>query len=138
MIIADTSGLLAAFDRSERRHAAVIPHLTGSEALVVSPYVVAELGQLVGTRMGTRSEVQVMTELAGGGYELACLDRQDVLRAVDVMERYADLDIGITDASLVVLSERHGTTDILTLDERHFRVLQPLQGGSFTLLPADV
>lgn len=137
MIIADTSGLLAAFDRRERSHDAVVPHLAGDEAVVVSPYVVAEIGYLVGSRMGARAEVQVMTELAGGGYELAALDSDDVLRATAVMERYADLDIGITDASLVVLAERHRTTDLLTLDERHFRVLRPLQGGVFTLLPAD-
>lgn len=138
MILADTSGLLAAFDRRERRHAAVAAVIGGDDPIVVSPYVVAELGYLVGTRIGAAAEAEVIAELASGGYELACLDREDVLRAVVVMERYADLDIGITDASLVVLSERHGTTEILTLDERHFRVLRPLQGGTFTLLPADV
>jgi hypothetical protein len=26
---------------------------------------------------------------------------------------------------------------LLTFDERHFRTIRPLQGGSFTLLPAD-
>jgi hypothetical protein len=47
--------------------------------------------------------------------------------------------IGLTDASLVVLAERLGTTDIATLDERHFRTLRPLAGGvdAFRLLPAD-
>ena len=44
MIIADTSGLLAFFNRSESEHDAV-RQLVGrlTEPMVVSPYVIAEL-----------------------------------------------------------------------------------------------
>jgi predicted nucleic acid-binding protein len=42
------------------------------------------------------------------------------------------------DASLVAIAARLGTTDIATLDERHFRTLRPLTGEpAFRLLPAD-
>jgi predicted nucleic acid-binding protein len=49
----------------------------------------------------------------------------------------SDLGIGLTDASLVVLADRYRTNRILTLNERPFRALEPLGGGSFELLPAD-
>ncbi len=45
--------------------------------------------------------------------------------------------IGLTDASLVVLAARYGTTRLLTLDEKHFRAIRPLRGDTFTILPAD-
>jgi uncharacterized protein len=35
------------------------------------------------------------------------------------------------------VAHKLGTRRILTFDERHFRVVRPLQGGVFTLLPAD-
>ena len=54
-----------------------------------------------------------------------------------MIERHADLGIGLADASNVVLANRHGALDILTLDERHFRVLRGPQGRPFRLLPAD-
>ena len=38
---------------------------------------------------------------------------------------------------LVVLAHRYGSTRIATFDERAFRSIPPLGGGSFTLLPAD-
>jgi uncharacterized protein len=38
----------------------------------------------------------------------------------------------------VILAGRFETRRILTFDERHFRALRPLDGGSFTLLPADL
>jgi predicted nucleic acid-binding protein len=40
------------------------------------------------------------------------------------VERYADRRIGLADASVVVLAQRHRTLDLLCTDERHFRVLE--------------
>jgi uncharacterized protein len=42
---------------------------------------------------------------------------------------------GITDASIIVLAERHRTTRLLTLDRRHFDVVRPISGGRFHLVP---
>jgi predicted nucleic acid-binding protein len=53
------------------------------------------------------------------------------------VSRYADLAISLADASIVVLAERHGVRDVLTLDERHFRVLTTSDGEPLRLLPAD-
>ncbi len=55
-----------------------------------------------------------------------------------LIARHADLDIGLADASLVVLAHRYAIREILTLDERHFRVLRAANGRPFRILPADV
>jgi hypothetical protein len=57
--------------------------------------------------------------------------------ALEVVEHYRDLQVGLTDASIVVLAARHGGRDVLTLDERHFRTLRTLDRKRFRLLPAD-
>lgn len=44
--------------------------------------------------------------------------------AAQIIELYADLGIGLADTSVVVLANRYDTLDVLTLDERHFRVLR--------------
>jgi SAM-dependent methyltransferase len=49
----------------------------------------------------------------------------------------AVLEIGLADASIAVVAARARTTRLLTLDERHFRAMQPLWGEVFHLLPAD-
>jgi predicted nucleic acid-binding protein len=55
---------------------------------------------------------------------------------VELDRRYADLDLGLADLSIAVLARKLATRRILTF-ERHFRAVRPLQGGAFTLLPAD-
>jgi hypothetical protein len=53
------------------------------------------------------------------------------------VERYFDLDIGLADASIVVLAERFGVREVLTLDERHFLALRIERRKRFKILPID-
>lgn len=50
-------------------------------------------------------------------------------RAMYIAERYADPDLGLADASLVALAERHGTIGLARLDELHFRAVLSLAGA---------
>jgi predicted nucleic acid-binding protein len=136
VIVADTSGLLALFNRREPAHAEVSRVIVSEpDLLVVSPYVVAELDYLVATRFGVTAELAVLAELTGGAYELAALGAADVDRCAEVIERYRDQAIGVADASLVVLADEYGTKRLLTLDHRHFDVVRPIGGGRFTIVP---
>jgi predicted nucleic acid-binding protein len=135
VIVADTSGLLALPDRGEAKHDAVRQAVAGFETpMVVSPYVVAELDYLVGTGIRVAQGLAVLRELCGGAYVLPEFGPSDMAKAVDVIDRDRDQDIGIADASIVVLAERYATRHLLTLDRRHLSVLRPIPGGRFTLL----
>jgi uncharacterized protein len=138
VIVCDTSGLLALYDTSSPHHAAarrVIDRDSGP--YLISPLVLAELDYFLLTRLGPTVELTVLREITGGAYEIASFGGGDAEEAVSVVERYSDLRIGLTDASIAVIAASHHALDILTLDERHFRVVRPLWGKSFKLLPAD-
>ncbi len=135
-MIVDTSALLAFFDTDEPDHHAVSAVLgDATEPLVVSPYVVAELDYLVASRLGVWAELAVLSELAGGAWDLPAIAAEELSHACSVIERYADQQIGVADASNVVLAARYRTRTIVTLDRRHFDVVRPLTGGRFTVLP---
>jgi predicted nucleic acid-binding protein len=131
----DTSALLAFFDASEPDHKAVSEVLAAADVLVVSPYVVAELDYLVATRHGVDDELVVLEELAGGAWDLAAFDEEALRHAREVIASYRDQQIGVADASIVVLAERYRTRTIASLDRRHFAVLRSLDGGHFEVLP---
>ncbi|MGH8902463.1 MAG: type II toxin-antitoxin system VapC family toxin [Egibacteraceae bacterium] len=48
-----------------------------------------------------------------------------------------DRPLGLGDASLIVLAHRFHTRRVASFDHRCFRMVEPLQGGAFTVLPAD-
>ncbi len=87
--------------------------------------------------MTQREEIALLGEISRGAYSLEPFSIHDVAEAVSIIERYADVGLGLADASNVVLANRYGTLDVLTLDERHFRVLRGPRELPFRLLPAD-
>lgn len=138
MILLDTSGLLAAMFSDQADHEACRQAvLQAPPPLLLSPFVLAEVDYLVGRLAGVDAELALLQEVAAGAYELTDFTRSDVARARQVAEQHRDLEIGLADASLVVLSERTGTLEVLTLDQRHFRTVMGAGGRPFRLLPAD-
>jgi predicted nucleic acid-binding protein len=138
MIVLDTGGVYAALDANERLHGRCVAALaTARPPRILSPFVLAELDYLLGTRGGQAAQIGLLDEITRGVYRLEPFDVDDVDRAKRVMERYADLQIGLADASVVVLAERHRTRDLLCTDERHFRALRARGGKPFRLLPFD-
>lgn len=138
MILLDTSGLLAAVDASQRQHLAARQALEAAHPpWVLSPFVLAEMDYLLATRVGQAAERALLDEVARGVYRLESLEADDVGAAERLIARYRDLEIGLADASLVVLANRFGVRELLTLDERHFRAIRGPGGRPFRILPAD-
>jgi uncharacterized protein len=77
-----------------------------------------------------------LEDLGAHRYESPGLDGADYEAALDLDRRYAEMNLGLTDLSMVVIAGKLGTRRLLTFDERHFRVVRPRQAGTFTLLPA--
>lgn len=137
-MVVDASAFYALANRIEPRHHDV-ERVVRSErgTLVTTELAAAEADYLILDRLGIDAELAFLRDLAEGAFIVDCLDRDDLAKARGVVERHRDLRIGLADASLVVLAARYGTRRILTFDERAFRAVAPLQGGAFTVLPAD-
>jgi len=136
VILLDTSGLLAAIDSSQSQHAksaAALRQATGP--LLLSPFVLAELDYLLATRVSADAQHALLEEVARGAYRLQPFTAEDVASAAVILGRYRDLGIGLADASIVVLAERYGALEVLTLNHRHFQALRGPGGRRFRLRP---
>lgn len=136
MIIADTSGLIALLNDRDACHREVSAAVAASDGpFLVSPFVLTELDYIVLSRWGVHREKAMLATIRAT-CELAPFDASDLDEAIAVIEKYEDHEIGLADASMVVMAHRHRTRKILTLDHRHFRVLRGPGGKPFTILPA--
>lgn len=138
MIVVDTGGLYAALDANEDLHGrAVAALVSANPPRLLSPFVLAELDHLIGTRIGHQAQLALLDEVTRGAYQLEPFSSEDLSLARRVMERYADLQVGVADASVVVIANRHRTLDLLCTDQRHFRALRAVDGKPFILHPFD-
>jgi uncharacterized protein len=137
-LLIDAAPLVALADPDEPLRHAILEVLAGERGVLVIPGpVTAEVDYLLGQRFGGAARRAFLRDLATGRFTVPTLDRDDYATIIDLDARYGDLSLGLADCALVTLAARYRTTRLLTFDERHFRVVTPLEGDAFTILPAD-
>lgn len=136
-VILDAGPLIAAVDQADPLHARVAALLLSlRETIIVSPFVLAEADYIVSRRNGTAAELAMLRGVAND-MTLEMISPADLITCAQIVQVHAQMDIGLADASLIVIAARHRTTRIATFDLRHFRALRSLQGEPFVLLPWD-
>jgi len=73
-----------------------------------------------------------LADLVSGGYLLDC-GEDELPRAKELAQKYADLPLGFTDAAVAACAEANGKR-VLTLDTRDFSVIK--KETELTILPA--
>jgi predicted nucleic acid-binding protein len=138
-LIIDAAPLVALADPEDPQREALLETLQAEAgALIVPAPVTAEVDYLLGQRFGSAARRAFLSDLAARRYDAEALEAGDYQVVQEIELRDADLDLGLADCSIVVLAARHETRRLLSFDERHFRTVAPLQGGTFELLPADL
>lgn len=133
--IADTSALFAAADRDDQHHRSAVETFERIDLrLVIPAFVAAETAQMIGARLGARSEAKFFRALTGHVVEPPASD--EWVRIAELVETYADFPLGGTDASVLALAERYDTETVITFDRRHFTALRPRHCEALELLPA--
>jgi len=137
VILVNTNVLVAAARTADTHHVTAARLLRETDdRFLVAPTVLAETCYLLHEFGGPAPEMAFLRSVAAGELELVVLTVADTARMAELAERYADLGLGGTDASLVALAERLGLTTLATFDRRHFTVVRPAHTPGFTLLSA--
>lgn len=132
--IVDSGPLYAAVDADDADHARCVAALSRTDFKIVVPtLVVAETTYLVATRLGARTEARFLRSL--GQIDVDGPGPDDWDRIAELVERYADVPLGGTDASVIALAERLETETVITLDRRHFAAVRPRHTRALRLLP---
>jgi predicted nucleic acid-binding protein len=134
--IADTGFLFALVNTQDEHHRKVINVVRRlSEPVILPLTVLPEICYLLDTRLGHPSMRQFVANVLTGAMELTSLNKTDIARALKILQQYGDTRIDFVDATLIALAERLQITRVLTVDQRHFRIVRPLHCSAFELLP---
>lgn len=135
LAVVDTGPLYAAADLDDNDHRASVEALQRPDLeLVIPALVLAEVSYLVGSRLGPKAEASFLRGL--GQIEVEPPTSDEWERIAELVDEYADLPLGGTDASVVALAERLDAGVVITLDRRHFTVVRTRHRRALDLLPA--
>ena len=115
----------AGADQDDAHHGACAALLDSQPGPLLVPVpVITETSWLIETRLGPAAEARFLratrTELSR-----VDLSDQDWDRAIELVETYSDLGLGLVDASVVAVAERLGVSEVATTNRRDFLVVRP-------------
>ncbi|MFC1439556.1 PIN domain-containing protein [Streptacidiphilus sp. N1-10] len=143
IVVADTSGLLAALDSTHPEHGSANEAIMAAGLLVMSPLLLAEVDHVATRELGREAAISAVDDIRrwmGRGRVVVPEITEDHLGAAQsVRARHAALNLDLADAVNVALASDYDTDAVLTLDRRDFRALRPLsRHKAFRLLPDDL
>jgi hypothetical protein len=131
-LLCDTGALLDYLVATAPDHRAFRDVIDASRTRYVPGLVLAEVDYFL------RKERQAMNalirDLSRGAFTYAAPTLAILERAKDVDSQYADLGLGLVDASVVALAEELGVYRLATRDVRHFSAVRLRGGRSFELV----
>ena len=137
-LIIDAAPLVALGDSRDPLHSQIGDLLRGEPGELVAPAPVSAEADYLVRRRGTAQAARAfLRDVAAGRFLVEGLTPDEHALAARLDEQYTDLELGLADASVVILAKRFRTTRLLSFDDRDFRAVTPLGGGHFTLLPRD-
>lgn len=135
-LILDTGPLLAALDAADPDHATCASLIADStEDLIVPALVLSELDYWCHERLTAGVWLAFLEDVLRGAYTVESPTQGDLERCHELQSAYADLRLGVVDASVLALVERLGEPRLATLDRRHFATVRPTHIEALELLP---
>jgi predicted nucleic acid-binding protein len=136
-IVADSGAVYGLYDRADASHAGLRAAIERERDLIILPApTLGEIDYLLRVRLGNPALLRFLADIQEGAFTVESLTIADLRRCAALIEKYRNLDLGLSDASVVAVAERAGTNRILTVDRRNFRVMRSARGRPFQLLPA--
>lgn len=136
-LVLDTSVLLGALDAADADHEPCAALISGArEELIVPALVLSELDYWCHERLAPEVWLTFLADVLEGVYGVAHPTQGDLERCHELQGKYADLELGVVDASVLAVVEHLGEPKLATLDRRHFATVRPRHVDALTLLPA--
>ena len=115
-IVIDSGPLIALFDKDDKYHKRALKFIQGLQGELVSNYaVITEVTHLLDFSVGV--QIDFLRWVSSGGINVADIPAEDLLRIIELTEKYSDLSMDFADASLVVMCERMKIRDIASVDK---------------------
>jgi uncharacterized protein len=131
-LLCDTGALLDYIVATAPDHDAFREAIDQSRTRYVPGLVLAEVDYFL--RKEREAMRALVRDLARGAFTYVSVTITHLNRAMDIDRQYADLGLGLVDASVVALAEELGVFRLATRDVRHFSAVRLRGGRSFELV----
>lgn len=131
----DTGFLLAAIDKRDKLHKKCVAALETEREPFLPEIVLPELAYMISRGLGWKVLTDFLGSVVAGELPMVKTEIEDLGRAAEILEKYADAKVDFVDCVIVATAERLNIKRILTVDRRHFGLFRPRHCDAFEIVP---
>ena len=118
-ILIDTGPIIAIFNKNDKYHEKIKNFLKNYQGKLTSTWlVVTEVSHMLDFNIQT--QIDFLTWIKLGGLTIEDIEKEDLNRIIELSRKYSDVPMDLSDASLVVLSEKINLKKIITIDSDYY------------------
>ncbi len=135
--VATAGAIYSLYDSSDAHHIDFVRLFQRPDLSIVVPaFVVPEADYLIRNHLGAAAQADFLEGLTRGFFTVEPTGPTDWSAAAGLIRENPGFRLGLTDATVVAVTERLNARVVLTANEKRFRRLRTTE--RLTLLPADL
>jgi uncharacterized protein len=135
-LLLDSGFLYALFDKDDRFHKAVAAVVETQGGVAIVPDVtLVEVMFLARRSGGIPAAIRFLEYFENANFQLEALQKQDIRRARELINFYADVRLDFVDTCIIAIAERLDIRLVGTIDKRDFLIVRPAHCEHLILTP---
>lgn len=115
----DAGPLIALFNKNDKYHNLIKDFIKNYKGILSTTWpVITEVSHMLDFNIKT--QIDFLTWIQLGAVQVEDIDNTDLIRIIELSEKYSDVPMDLADASLVVLSEKLNVKKIITIDSDYY------------------
>ena len=135
LVVSDTGFIVALLNQMDQKHHEVSVVYLQHEKILLPQTVLVEVAYLVKREAGIETVICFLENLPASRFSVIALTEEDLDRTAKILDDYSDSNLDFVDATVMAIAERYKIVQVLTLDQRDFRLFRPRHCESFEILP---
>ena len=115
----DAGPLIALFNKSDKYHKKIKEFLKNYTGLLTTSWpVITEVCHMLDFNIN--AQIDFLKWIKLGGLKVEDIKTEEIDKIIKLSEKYSDIPMDLADATLVVISERLGIKEIITIDTDYY------------------
>jgi len=115
----DAGPLIALFNRNDKYHEKIKEFIKSYKGLLTTSWpVITEVCHMLDFNIG--AQIDFLKWIKLGGLKVENIEAEEIDKIIKLSEKYSDIPMDLADATLIIISERLGLNEIITIDSDYY------------------
>ena len=115
----DAGPLIALFNKNDKYHEKIKEFIKSYKGLLTTSWpVITEVCHMLDFNIG--AQIDFLKWIKIGGLKVEDIETEEIDKIIKLSEKYFDIPMDLADATLIIISERLGLKEIITIDSDYY------------------